>query len=286
MITNIIIVKKYLLNIYIMNDPKVLEALQYYYKNKNRYDQALEAKKKIIINNNTISLKEKRELYKKIRISCIHCKKLVGTQFIDKDRKLQIKCGATKYDKYPPCKLNIIIQKGNFETIPWALQLFEQDKEYDKDEIIKTKLNMFFQFSNEINTTSVFDKIKKEFSSNNNEHESLLNELIDLTPYLKNKKLIEEHSKKMTKKKYDFISIIKQAKKKEHDDQFIKDAVELYINDLLPMIEQDRALKYSYYHLEEDFYNTKLQKLVVSESSVSNMEFIIDNDPNVIQYIK
>ena len=55
MITNIIIVKKYLLNIYIMNDPRVLEALQYYYKNKNIYDQALAAKKKIIINNNTIS---------------------------------------------------------------------------------------------------------------------------------------------------------------------------------------------------------------------------------------
>ena len=32
-----------------MNDPKILEAIQYYYKNKNRYEETLEAKKKLLL---------------------------------------------------------------------------------------------------------------------------------------------------------------------------------------------------------------------------------------------
>jgi len=268
-----------------MNDPKILEAIQYYYKNKNRYEETLEAKKKIIINNKTLSIAEKRELYKKMRIPCIHCKKPVGTQFIEKNRKLQAKCGATKYDKHTPCELNIIIQKGNFETIPQTIHLYDEDKELDKDEIIKTKLNLFFQFSDETNTLSVFDKIKKEYTNSNIEYEKYLNDLIDATPYLKNKKLIEAHSEKMTKKKQEIIDLIKESKK-EDDYQYTKDAVEIYINEFLPMIEKDRALKYSYYHLEEDFYDKTLKKMVVRESSISNTEFIIDNTPEIIHYIK
>ena len=112
-----------------------------------------------------------------------------------------------------------------------------------------------------------------------------MNDLIDVTPYLKNKKLIEEHSEKMTQKKQEIIDLIKESKK-EDDYQYTKDAVEIYINDLLPMIEKDRALKYSYYHLEEDFYDKTLKKMIVRESSISNTEFNIDNTPEIIHYNK
>jgi len=224
-------------------------------------------------------------LYKKIRIPCIHCKKPVGTQFIEKNRKLQAKCGATKYDKHQPCELNIVIQKGNFETIPGALRLYDEGKEPDKNELIKTKLNLFFQFSDETNTLSVFDKIKKDYSDTNAEYTKYLTDLTEETPYLKNKKMIKTHSEKMTQKKQEIINLIKESKT-ENDQQFTKDAVELYINDLLPMIEKDRALKYSYYHLEEDFYDDKIKNLVVNEFSISSMEFIIDTDPDIIHYNK
>ena len=268
-----------------MNDPKILEAINNYYKKKNRYEEALQAKKKTIINNKTLSLKEKRERYQLLRVPCVHCKKPVGTLFVEKDRKLQAKCGATKGDKYSPCELNIVIQKGNYETIPWAIKLYDEGKEPDKDDIIKTKLNLFFQFSNEENTLSAFDKIKKNYSENNQEYERYLNDLIEATPYLKNKKLIKEHAKIMTEKKHEIISLIKEGKN-QNDKQYIKDAVEMYINNLLPIIDKDRSLRYSYYKLENDFYNEKNKTLIKNESSLVNTEFVIDTDPEIYSRYK
>jgi hypothetical protein len=268
-----------------MNDPKIIEAVKNYYKKKSRYDESLQTKKKAIINNKNLSSKEKREKFQLMRIPCIHCRKPVGTLFIEKDRKLQAKCGATSKDKYAPCDLNIIIQKGNYETIPWAVELYDSGKEPDKDEIIKTKLNLFFQYSNEENTLATFDKIKKDYSENNKEYERYLNDLIEATPYLKNKKTIAEHTTVMTKKKYEIIQLIKQSKS-ENNKQLIKDAVEIYINDLLPMIDKDRSLKYSYYKLETDYYDEKKKKLVQNETSTLDTEFVIDTDPEIIQNTK
>ena len=268
-----------------MNDPALLEATNTYYKLKNRYEEALQVRKKKISSNQLSSLKEKRDKVRTLRPPCVHCKNPVGTIFIEKNRKLQAKCGATYRDKFKPCELNIIIQKGDYGTIPWAVEMFDKNKESDKDEIIKTKLNLFFQFSNESNTLAVFDKIKTEFTQNNKEYEHYLNELIDATPYLKNKKNIAIHNENMTKKKYEIIKLIKKGKS-ENDKQFTKDAVEMYINDLMPMIEKDRSLKYSYYNLEPDLYIAKQQILVQSEIVVTDTEFIIETDPELIQYTK
>ena len=268
-----------------MNDPALLEATNTYYKLKNRYEEALQVRKKKISSNQLSSLKEKRDKVRTLRPPCVHCKNPVGTIFIEKNRKLQAKCGATYRDKFKPCELNIIIQKGTYGTIPWAIEMYDTSKESDKDEIIKTKLDLFFQFSDESNTLSVFDKIKTEFTANNKEYEFYLNELISATPYLKNKKLIQEHSEIMTKKKYEIIELIKKGKN-ENDTQFTKDAVEMYINDLMPMIEKDRSLKYSYYNLETDFFVANKKKLVQSEIVVSNTEFVIETDPELIHYTK
>ena len=268
-----------------MNDPKILEITNTYYKLKQRYEEALQARKKKISSNQSISLKEKRDRVRRLRPPCVHCKNPVGTIFTEKNRKLQAKCGATYRDKFKPCELNILIQKGDYGTISWAIDMFDKSKEHDKDEIIKTKLNLFFQFSDESNTLSVFDKIKTEFIENNKEYEFYLNELIKSTPYLKNKKLIAEHDKVITTKKYEIIELIQKGKT-ENDKQFIKDAVEIYINDLMPMIEKDRSLKYSYYNLEQDFYTPKQNNLIQSEIVVKDTEFIIETDPEVIQYTK
>jgi hypothetical protein len=268
-----------------MNDPKILEITNTYYKLKQRYEEALQTRKKKISTNSSLSLTEKRERVRQMRLPCVHCKNPVGTIFIEKKRKLQAKCGATSRDKFQPCELNILIQKGDYGTISWAIDMFDNSKEHDKDEIIKTKLNLFFQFSDESNTLAAFDKIKTEFIENNKEYELYLNELIEATPYLKNKKLIAEHNDVITKKKYEIIELIQKGKNNS-DKQFTKDAVELYINDLMPMIEKDRALKYSYYNLEQDFYIAKQNNLVQSEIAVKDTEFIIENDPEVIQYTK
>jgi len=268
-----------------MDDPKILEAMNTYYRYKSRYEEALQAKKRVIIKNTELSIKEKRQRFQLLKIPCVHCKNLVGTTFIESKRKLIAKCGASGRGSEKPCNFKIEIQKGNFETIPWAIKLFEEGKEPDKDDIIKTKLNLFFQFTNEANTMEVFSKIKKDFIEHNKEYEAYLNELIQATPYLKNKASIHEHNIKMMEKKIEIRELI-QKSTSEKNQQYIKDAVELYTKDLMPMIEKHRALNYSYYNLEDDLYNDQIKRLVQSEISIKNTEFVLDTDPQIINYYK
>lgn len=268
-----------------MNDSKILEAMNTFYTYKRKYEESLLTKKKALMKNPNLTRKEKKDRYKTSKHSCIYCKKPVGTTFIESDRKLLAKCGAKKSDKYEPCAFNIEIQKGSVATIPWAINLYEDGKESDKDEIIKTKLDLFFNFENESDTLSIFNKIKKNYSEDNEEYENYLNDLIDATPYLKNKNLINEHNKIIIEKKTEIIELIKKSKNNK-DKQFLKDAMEIYIKELLPMIEKDRSLKYSYFNLEDDMYDKNTKKLNQKEISISNTEFILDTDPEIINYYK
>ena len=62
--------------------------------------------------------------------------------------------------------------------------------------------------------------------------------------------------------------------------------MEIYIKELLSMIDKDRSLKYTYYKLETDIYNENNKKLVQRDVSIADTEFILDTDPEIINYYK
>ena len=55
---------------------------------------------------------------------------------------------------FTSCELNILIEKGNIDLLPRIVNEFHKEKETYKDEIIKTKLDYFFNFENEENICS------------------------------------------------------------------------------------------------------------------------------------
>ena len=92
-----------------------IEAINKYYQLKGQYDEIKRRKKQKIINNDSLSKREKKRLWDSEKIKCINCKKPVGTFFSVKNRRLLAQCGATfsKNRSDPnikPCKLNIDIQ--------------------------------------------------------------------------------------------------------------------------------------------------------------------------------
>ena len=73
----------------------VLNAMEDYYKLKAAYTIKLDNLKDTIKKNKSYTMEQKKEKLRNLAPNCIICNKPVGTLFLNKDRKLIAKCGAT-----------------------------------------------------------------------------------------------------------------------------------------------------------------------------------------------
>ena len=99
------------------------DVINYFYTKKKRYDAKINKKKSDIRDDPDLSLEEKREGYKNIKMNCIKCKRPVGTIFSTNNRELVAKCG----DVSQPCSLDIRVNLGTYENIPILLEGLKHD---------------------------------------------------------------------------------------------------------------------------------------------------------------
>ena len=86
-----------------------LEAFNEFYRLKQQYDDNYRKKKVKIINNDSLTRRDKREELKKIKRPCLICKRNVGMDFTQKGNMLKAECG----DKSKPCKFDIELERAN-----------------------------------------------------------------------------------------------------------------------------------------------------------------------------
>ena len=235
-----------------MNDIDVVNAVDQFYKLKSEYEKSIYNEKIKIINNETLSKEDKLKKYKLLKPKCIACKKEVGTIFTTNHNKLSAKCGATKsiYNKnFSPCPLNILIEKGNIDLLPNIVNEFHKEKENDKDKIIKTKLDYFFNFENEENTIKNFKELKKNYLEDMETYTDYLNELNDTINNSENQKEINKTILDINASKELIKEMIKEYKK-EGKEALLKDAVKEYVGVLQDLINKYNTLKYNYYTIE------------------------------------
>ena len=145
-----------------------LDKINKFFQLKGKYDEIIRRKKQKIINQDKLSKREKKRLWDSQKIKCINCKKPVGTFFSVKNRRLLAICGASKNmgdQNIQPCKLNIDIQLANITTMQETINSYAKYKEEDKESIIKTKLDLLFNFTNEEEAITEFEKKRDEFDA-------------------------------------------------------------------------------------------------------------------------
>ncbi len=278
-----------------MNDNNVIEVVNDFYKLKSEYEKTLYNEKISIINNNTLSKEEKLKKYKLFKPKCINCKQQVGTIFLTKNNKLIAKCGATKsiFQKdFQPCNLDIQIERGNIELLSNIVDEFSKEKELDKDEIIKTKLNFFFNFVNEEETIENFKEQKKSYTENIETYMDYLKEFNDVISNSENKKMIEQTILDIHESKQKIKSYIKNFKE-ENNSQYIRDAVEEYENVLKKLTNKLNTLQYSYYTIESHSKNessnskkdeklSQVHHLINKQYTIKDIEISIDAEYKII----
>lgn len=248
--------------------PEFLEKLNEYYRLKQMYQANYNDKKKVIINNPELNIRQKKNKIQKIKKNCVSCKRPVGTIFESKDHFLYAYCG----NKSNKCNLNIKINRGLFVPISELISVFQSGVDENKIKIIQSKLDLLFNFNSESEIITIFNSIKQEL---NNDLEALLEyrtKFIDITENISNKSIIQ--SKMIIL--YEQIDVIRDSITKFNETgevQFVKDIIVNYKDQLIPLITTLRDLKYKYYTIEEssDTNKVSIYRLIKKQFTIQDL---------------
>ena len=242
--------------------PSPKDALNEYFKLKNKFENEFNVNKKKIMNNPTLSKREKRSEYLKLKPKCVNCKKpsKKGTIFsinynpeTEKSpayKKYSVTCG----DLVSPCNLNIEIYLGDTEPLDVLIKNIRDEIKICKNKIIDDKNKLLFGLISTEKALENFDSNKSYISDLTSIYEMYINEWNNLVEN-SDKKLELDESLVLS---YQNITKIKDCIKemnKNNNINYALDAATIYVKTLKPLLDKIRHLKYReniVYHDEYD----------------------------------
>lgn len=250
------------------------EYLDNYYKLKNEYDKKYKAKKSKILSNNTLTIKDKKKEINDIKKKCINCNRDGGTIFDYKDNNLIAVCGNLSN----PCNLNISIKKEKVINIIELIKDIEYKINILKTDIIKVKLDFIFNFNNQELSLELFNKYKSQLQDFNLKYNDLFIKLIDITNNITNNEKLKDYYIKQDEliKK---IQLFSKEFNKTNSVSFIKDTVDIYINELDKFNILIIDLKYKYNNIEliDNEYKLIQEKHIKEEFEITINKFVINS---------
>jgi hypothetical protein len=248
-----------------------------YYKLKNSYENEINKYKRNIINNPSLSWKEKKIEFQKLKPKCINCKRPGSTFFSIKhdnatnNRHLRAVCGVVAN----PCNLNINIVLGKYEELPFILRDTEKNIHEIKLNIIENKNKLLFGYITSETALNNFNEIKSELAEyvavledylgeynnivDNKETEAKLNEKIELSEI--------------------YIVQLKAAIKQfneSNDVHYVNDAVDIYNTSLKPLLKEIMNLKYRenmvWYNEDENTFNLIQNRYTIADLQVNLLD--------------
>ena len=258
------------------NEMSVMDSFNEYYKLKNKYESDYNKDKQKIIKNKAMSWKEKRNEFKELKPKCINCKRPVGTIFSIKKngdpkedfRELKAICGSLT----EPCTLNITINAGITYNILDHIKELEKDIEEYKKEIIEYKNKLLFGYTHTEKAVDNFEKIKEAI----NDTSFLLNINYERLFDIVDNKVKNEKIAKLEEEVYILINEIRESIKKFNSTsniQFVRDSIEIYVNQLGTKLKDLSNFKYNVNLVEYDDVEG-VYRLIQKKNSIYDLEDI------------
>lgn len=256
----------------------VKDALNEYFKLKGLLEEQYYNIKRNI-NKSNKSNKEKRAAFLQYSLKCVNCKKpsKKGNNFsitfvpeTDENeysyRVYKASCGYLP----DPCNLNIEIHIGTYHEIEYAIKDIRNDINDAKKSIIIDKNKLLFGLITTETALNIFEEKKSYITMLTSMFEIYLNIWNKIIENQEEKKELED-----TKvQSYEQILIIKDYIRKmneENNISYARDAVEVYVNILEPLLNKIRHLKYkkNYVHIVDNKCVLVQQKYTIDDILVN-----------------
>ena len=261
-----------------------IEAIDEFYRLKDKYETSYYEKYVKPIVNNSQPKKQKRVAFSRLpKNECINCKRNVGTIFTVKYNKSEYirqfiaKCG----DFQDPCPLDIQINYS-------ARQTFSHDINFELNNVDKLKLKIIKEKNNALFFNKDVIKLFEEITAELKDIMELTGQTIE-TNILRNdnpekhaliKKTIDEFGK-------GFIMPFKQMVQEfneTNNELILNQAVNFYINEMIPKLKDIQELKYEV-NFVEYYPQEQLFKLIQMPTSLESNENTFKEDDKVVKFI-
>ena len=227
-------------------EPAVEKAISGYYKLKQKYDDINNRHKMKIVNNKSLSFKEKRQKFKQLKENCINCKGIGGTIFSNKGRTLRAVCGSST-----PCTLNIEINKGRFMNIREVAEKYLNEINGLKVQIIETKLNLLFGYMQETEVLELFTVLRERLGKFTEMFIGIRTSYLDIVNDAENMKAIQEAEVSLFVEKEELKELYKSFEDSQ-SPSYISDMVEKYVSVIDPLVDKIRNMKYERVDVENN----------------------------------
>ena len=282
-----------------------VDALDDYFKMKSKYEKELQKMRRLAFNKGR-TRRMGRNAANAVRPMCVKCKRPVGTQFLIKDSKYIALCGDTRN----PCNLDIQIYNGDLTPYHDLIQIYKNDIEMAKQNIICDKLDVLFSYVSEEQSVEEFKKDLDEYNINSDIYSSLN----DFHDEIYNNDMKDEQIIKKNEAIFKLTESVRALLNQYRDTanpELLREAVRVQTNQINAEARNLRMLKYEV--MEMDKKDPKIGNenamfvldkdcqveikikgdtgyyehvLVQRPVLLTKMEYNIDEPPNVIKFVK
>lgn len=232
------------------------EKFENYYKLKQKYEKYIKNKLDSIRKDDDLSNSDKQKKISKV-LANIKVKKI----FSNKGRKLSIVENEKKVISYDNDYYNL------YET---AAKNFKKWDKENKEEIMRLKLDVLFNYIDEENSMNEFELLKREIKEDLTEYSKIVAEIYAIEHVNKNTMQNEED------KLFENINLFKE-KLATNEEGYLQEAMEIYKSLIMPTTRELHRLKYDKGYcevMEEEQENgDPVYHLITESISILSREF-------------
>ena len=231
---------------------KINAAIHGYYSLKEKYNSALEKRRQRLMNDpvinwKSLSAQQKTRRLAIIKPACIVCKQEGGSIFTETDGKLKAICGNISQ----PCGFHIEVERGKYISLETLMNESLEEVRATKDEIIRMKLDLLFQFINEDELIEQFDAVQHKLQEQLKMYAEFRTYYLSVTDNDDIQKDTDIHARVISEK----VAQIKEFMTEFRDSEWknrsiIDDILVLYQQDIEPAFMKLRETKYVYTQVE------------------------------------
>lgn len=231
---------------------KINDAIHGYYSFKERYNSALEKRRQRLINDpainwKTLSAQQKARRLAIIKPACIVCKQEGGSIFTETDGKLKAICGNISQ----PCGFHIEVSRGKYISLETLMNESLDEVRATKDEIIRMKLDLLFQFISEDELLEQFDAVQHKLQEQLKMYTEFRTHYLSVTDNDDSQKDMLTQTRVISERVAQIKEFMTEFKESEWKNRsIIDDILVLYQQDIEPAFMKLRETKYVYSQVE------------------------------------
>jgi len=256
------------------------ESLNEYYRLKNVYETK-STKLKRAAYEKGISKKDSIKRARMVKPPCISCGRKVGTLFTHVNGNYRAICGDHLSNQ---CKLDIHIISGNFSRFDGLFTLYNEDIQDNKQTIIEQKMNTLFKYISEETSAKQFKEELEQYNSTSDMYKRLLDKYDEIYNNVERETQLSKYTQHMYRIREDIEKILDEYKK-SGNREFLNTAMDMYVKDLVPKIQQMRLTKYDTIYVETISEDPPVTRLVTNEISTYSKDFFAGDESKVVRFV-